>query len=240
MKEYRKIAPKYVKVKSKPWRDFQFYLTNIEKRLSLPSEGILVDIGTGNARNLELFRNQEWHFLASDLSFELLRNLVDLPAQKIHILNSDMRKIPIKENIADLVLCMATVHHLESEKEAIETIKEISLILKPEGYSILSFWRRWKPDTRKKMLFDLIVYPIKKILNNRWRHGDIFLPWFNMDNEVVARRYYHLFTRRELERVLKSCNLKVCDISSFGGKGGKDNFFVFLKKNAENNNIRSK
>ncbi|MHA2254515.1 MAG: hypothetical protein ACXAAM_00390 [Candidatus Heimdallarchaeaceae archaeon] len=58
MEEYRKITPKYIEVKSKPWRDFQQYLINIGKQYSLPCDGILVDIGTGNGRNssLQIYR----------------------------------------------------------------------------------------------------------------------------------------------------------------------------------------
>ncbi|NPD87167.1 MAG: class I SAM-dependent methyltransferase [Asgard group archaeon] len=231
MEEYRKITPKYVEVKNRPWRDFQQYLINIGKQHSLPYEGVLVDIGTGNGRNLELLKDQEWHFLASDLSIDLLRNLVDLPIQKLHILNNDMRRIPIRENAADLILCIATAHHLENKKETIAVLRNISNILKPKGYVILSFWRRWKPDTLKKMVFDIIAFPIKKILNNKWRHGDIFLPWFNKDKHVVANRYYHLFTKRELLGILEASNLEICNITLAGGKSGKDNFFVLLQKN---------
>lgn len=231
MEEYRKITPKYVEVKNKPWRDFQHYLINIGKQFSLPHDGVLVDIGTGNGRNLALFKNQEWHFLASDLSLDLLKNLVELPIQKLHILNNDMRRIPIRRNAADIILCIATAHHLENKEEIIEALRNISTILKPKGYIILSFWRRWKPDTRKKMIFDMIAFPIKKIFINKWRHGDIFLPWFNKDKQVVARRYYHLFTKRELLRILEVCNLKICNFTPTGGKSGRDNFFVLLQKN---------
>ena len=231
MEEYRKITPKYIEVKGKPWRDFQQYLINVGKHYSLLRDGVLVDIGTGNGRNLELFKNQEWHLFASDLSLDLLKNLVDLPIQKLHILNNDMRRIPIRKNAADLILCIATAHHLENKEETIEAVRDISTILKPKGYIILSFWRRWKPDTLKKMVVDMITFPIKKILNNKWRHGDIFLPWYNEEKQVVAKRYYHLFTKRELLRILEACNLKVCDFTQAGGKSGKDNFFVLLKKN---------
>ena len=231
MEEYRKITPKYIEVKGKPWRDFQQYLINVGKHYSLLRDGVLVDIGTGNGRNLELFKNQEWHLFASDLSLDLLKNLVDLPIQKLHILNNDMRRIPIRKNAADLILCIATAHHLENKEETIEAVRDISTILKPKGYIILSFWRRWKPDTLKEMVVDMITFPIKKILNNKWRHGDIFLPWYNEEKQVVAKRYYHLFTKRELLRILEACNLKVCDFTQAGGKSGKDNFFVLLKKN---------
>ena len=230
MDEYRKITPKYIQVKSKPWKDFQNYLTDISEQYSLPKGGILVDIGTGNGRNLELFKNHEWHFLASDLSIDLLKNLIELPTQKIHVLNNNMLKNPIRENVADLVLCIAAAHHLRSRNEVIDALTEIVSILKPTGYVILSFWRRWKPDTRWKMIFDVIAFPIRKILDIKWRHGDIFLHWFDKDKQIVASRYYHLFTRREILQIISSIKLKILDFQIFGGKSGKGNFFLFLQK----------
>ncbi len=140
MDEYRKITPKYIQVKNRPWKDFQNYLTNIVEQHSLPERGILVDIGTGNGRNLELFKDQEWHFLALDLSFDLLRNFIELPTQKIHILNNDMKKNPIKDDAADLILCIAAAHHLKSKKELVDALNNIISILKPTGYIIFSFW----------------------------------------------------------------------------------------------------
>jgi SAM-dependent methyltransferase len=231
MEEYRKIAPKYSEVKRKPWKDFHNYLIKIRELHSLPSQGILMDIGTGNGRNLDLFKDQEWHLLASDLSLDLLNNLVDLPTQKLHILNNDMRRIPIRKNTVDMVLCIATAHHLEKKEETIDAMRNISVVLNSKGYIILSFWRRWKPDTRRRMILDIITFPVKKILNNEWRHGDILLPWFNKDKQEIAKRYYHLFTKRELLEILRATKLKICDISVSGGKSGKDNFFVLLQKN---------
>jgi len=230
MEEYSKITPKYIQVKSRPWRDFQNYLLHIGKHHSLPTEGILVDIGTGNGRNLELFTDQEWQFLASDLSLDLLRNIIDLPVHKLHTLNNDMRYIPIRREAANLALCIASAHHLRSNKEIINLLESVSIILNSGGYFILSFWRRWKPDTRKKMLLDLIMFPVKKIFRTNWRHGDIYLPWFTEDKKVIAKRYYHLFTRKELIKILKTSNLEILDISLLGGRSRKDNFFVLLKK----------
>jgi SAM-dependent methyltransferase len=230
MDEYRKITPRYIQVKSKPWKDFQNYLTYIREQHPIPKRGILVDIGTGNGRNLELFKDQEWYFLAADLSFDLLQNLIELPTQKICILNNDMKRNPIKGNVADLILCIAAAHHLRNKNEIHAALTDIVSILKPSGYIIFSFWRRWKSDTRRKMIFDAITFPIRKILDSKWRHGDIFLHWFDKDKQIVASRYYHLFTRREILRIISSTNLRVCDFRMFGGKSGKDNFFVLLQK----------
>ena len=231
MKAYSEITSKYSMLKTKPWKDLQSYLSSLENKFTLPSSGILLDIGSGNGRNLILFQEKNYHLIASDLSFSLLSSLVPLPAQKIQILNNDMRLLPLKKKIADFVILIASIHHLRKKKDMQKVLDEITFIIKNEGYLILSCWRRWKPGTRKKMVIDLLLFPFKKTYKRKWQHGDILLPWYNEKKEVIARRYYHLFTKRELIKIIKKTNLSICDFSCSGGQSKSDNFFVLLKKN---------
>ena len=227
---YRTVSQRYSQLKTKPWKDFLTYHTLVRDEFNLPMSGTLIDIGSGNGRNLLIFKEQDWHFLASDFSLELLKMLVSLPKEKISIINSDMRNIPLKENIADFVLCIAAIHHLHNENDIINTLNNIANLTKNKGFVIISCWRRWKKGSRIRILIDLLLYPIKKVLNRNWQHGDIFLPWYNDQKQIVAKRFYHLFTKRELLHLVKKSKLKVCNITCLGGKGKKDNYFLLLQK----------
>ncbi len=230
MEAYKKISSKYTKLKTKPWKDFQSYLSFLESRFPIPSSGILLDLGSGNGRNLILFKDKPLHMIASDLSFPLLNALVPLPSQKVHTINNDMRFLPLKQGSSDLILLIAAIHHLRKKEDMIKVLNDVSLILKNDGYLILSCWRRWKKDTRKKMIRDLLMFSIRKLIDIKWKHGDILLPWYNEKQEVIARRYYHLFTKRELKKILMKSDLIVLNFSCLGGPNQKDNFFVLLKK----------
>lgn len=232
IKAYKKISTKYVRVKRKPWKDFHTYMNKISKLYSLPSSGVLVDIGAGNSRNLLYFDSSSMHFIASDISFELLQASVDIQTGKHFTINNDMKSLSLRRNFANLVLSIATIHHLRKKEEAVLCLQLQSTLLKEDGYLILSCWRRWKPDTRKKLISDFITYPIRKLKNKYWRHGDIYLPWRDENKNILARRYYHLFTKRELVSIIKKTDLNIIDFSICGGKGGKDNFFVLLKKDS--------
>lgn len=229
---YKKISSKYVRVKRKPWKDFQKYMNKISKLYSLPSSGVLVDIGAGNSRNLLHFDSSSMQFIATDISFELLKASVEIQTGHHFTINNDMKSLSLRSSFANLVLSIATIHHLRKKEETISCLQLLSTLLKKDGYLILSCWRRWKPDTRKKLIGDFITSPIRKLKNKYWRHGDIYLPWHDENKNIVARRYYHLFTKRELISVIKKTDLKIIDFSKCGGKGGKDNFFVLLKKNS--------
>ena len=227
---YKIISKRYSQLKKKPWKDFLSYYTYLNDKFDLPNSGTLVDIGSGNGRNLLVFKEQAWHFIASDFSFELLTVLVPIEKGKISVINNDMRYIPLRENIANFVLCIATIHHLYKEEDVVRTLNNIADLTRKDGFVIISCWRRWKKGSKARMIFDLLLYPIKKPINKNWRYGDIFLPWFNDQKQMIAKRYYHLFSKKELLRVVEKSKLKICNITSLGGKGKKDNYFLLLKK----------
>jgi len=232
---YKKISPKYTRVKRRPWKDFRKYMNKISELYSLPSSGILVDIGAGNSRNLLHFDSSNMQFIVTDISFELLQASVDIQPGNHFIINNDMKSLSLRGNFANLVLSIATIHHLRKKEETVYCLQLLSTLLKEDGYLILSCWRRWKLDTRKKLIGDFFTYPIRKLKNKYWRHGDIYLPWRDENKNVIARRYYHLFTKRELVSVIKKTDLNIIDFSTCGGKSGKDNFFVLLRKDSLSN-----
>ena len=226
---YRKISPKYTNIKKKPWRDFKFYMDFIKKNFSLPTSGILLDIGAGNCRNLLFFENQKWEHIASDISLDLLKNAVMTKNNHIYKINHDMKSFPLRNYFIDMVICIAVFHHLRSNKEVLKVLQNINKVLKANKYLIISCWRRWKKGSRKMMLKDLLLYPYKKLKDKMWRYGDIYLDWFDNNKEVVAKRYYHLFTKRELAKIVKKGGFEVLNCEKLGGVGGRDNIFLLLR-----------
>ena len=226
---YRKISSKYSALKKKPWKDFRIYLESTKKKHLLPSEGILLDVGSGNARNLLLFKDQSWQHIATDISFELLKSSVDLGSNILFTINSDAKSIPLRKNSIDFSLCIATIHHFRNEKEVLYVLKNISEILKEESFLIISCWRKWKKGTRKKMLTDLLLFCFRRKKNKQWRHGDVYLPWYNEEQELIAERFYHLFSKKELKRIIVLTDYEIIDFTKLGGMSGKDNFFLLLK-----------
>jgi len=230
MSAYSTISEYYTRTKRKPWKDFKEYLHKIFNLIDLSRIQLICDIGGGNGRNLILFQEFKKQFILCDLSFKLLEKSVLSPNSANHLVNLEMTSLPFREKSYDLVLLIAAVHHLDNRVDVISTFTEIKKILDENGFFILSVWYKWKKDTRLKMIFDLAVFPIKKLFNANWRFGDYYLPWKNSEGKVIAKRYYHLFSRRELIKLIKKAGFKIVDISILGGKSGSDNIFVLLQK----------
>lgn len=226
---YRKISPKYTSLKTKPWKDFLQFMMQISQSYTIPTSGIMLDIGTGNCRNLLFFEDQKWEHIGIDISFELLHNAITLEENKIYRVNSDMKFLSLINNFADLALCIATLHHLRNKNDVVEVLRSIRSTLKKNNYLIVSCWRRWKKGSRRKMLKEVIFYPHKKLRNRLWRHGDIYLPWFDNNRKIVAERYYHLFTKRELVNIVQRSGFEIVNLSKLGGVKGDDNIFLLLR-----------
>ncbi len=227
---YNKIEQSYNRLKKKPWKDFIFYLNQIESKINIAEQAVVIDVGGANGRNLMEFSKYSWTFIIVDLNFNLLLNHVDIENRAISCVNNNMTELGLKNKCADILLYIATIHHLSSVLEVKKAFSEIKRIMKNDGFAIVSVWRRWKKDTILKMLGDLLIWPLKKIQHPSWRLGDIYIEWKNTNKEVIARRYYHLFTRFEIKRIVKKTGLKIKDIRILGGKKGKDNIFLLLSK----------
>jgi len=231
MSAYSTISEYYIRTKRKPWKDFKEYLLKISNLIDLSKKHLICDVGGGNGRNLLLFQDYKSQFILCDLSFKLLKNSVLLPNSANHLVNLEMTSLPFRKESYDLVLSIAAIHHLNNQTDVICAFTEIKKILQRKGFFILSVWYKWKKDTRLKMILDLILFPIKKLFNSNWRFGDYYLPWKNSEGLVIAKRYYHLFSRRELVKLIRKTDFKIVDISLLGGKSGKDNIFVLLQNN---------
>lgn len=229
VKSYSNIAPIYERLKQKPWKDFKEYLSYLKKCYSVPKKGLLGDFGGANGRNLLVFDNDKWEYISLDISFELLKSHVSL-SNPANLINGDIRNISVHNNIVDLGLSIATLHHLPSKNQVIQALNEMYRVLKSNSFLIISVWRKWKKSTIIPMLKELLLFPFKKLNNKNWRHGDILIPWHNSSGEIITLRYYHLFTESELKQIIKKTEFSICDLSVLGGKSGADNFFLLLRK----------
>ncbi|MHA1200457.1 MAG: class I SAM-dependent methyltransferase [Candidatus Heimdallarchaeaceae archaeon] len=127
---YRKISHKYTSLKRKPWKDFQHYMKLIRQNYPIPTSGIILDVGTGNCRNLLFFEDQKWEHIGFDVSFELLDNAITLEKNRIYHVNNDMKFLSLRNNFADFALCIATLHHLRNKRDAVKVLKNIRSTLK--------------------------------------------------------------------------------------------------------------
>lgn len=154
----------------------------IESFLDDLSNGLILDIGCGNGRNMTHPKHQ---FMGIDNC----ENFIKICLNKgLNVINCDMTKIPLKENYFDGILSIASFHHLSCPERRHECLKEMSRILKPNGSILLSVWS-YDQTHNYKLKFD---------------YGDNYVPWKDKDGAVKGQRYYYIFKPKELRDLLET------------------------------------
>lgn len=191
VKIYDEIAEGFDHTRGRPWPEVE-----------LVDREPVLDLGCGNGRHTRFLEERGYEVICADISWGML-----MVARKraINPVQCDAARLPFRSNSFGTVLYLATIHHLPKE-ERLGSLKEIERVLKPGGKLIISAWALFQPRFFKKIPY---------ILTNPLRSkevGDVMIPWHRRGR--VYLRYYHLFTRRELESLVRRAGLNI--VSSYG------------------------
>ncbi len=180
-KTFDKIAEHFDRTRQRPWKEVVDFLKD--------SSGKLLDMGCGNGRHLEVAMNLSYDIVGLDAS----RKLLDISFKRIsgkgHLVSGDVKKLPFLDDSFDIVLYIATIHHLSEGR--VESVREARRVLKPGGRILVSAWAReqdrWDLEGDKK---------------------DLMVPW-HLENGRVVDRYYHLYTLDELTEDIEKAGIEL-------------------------------
>ncbi|MEA3343939.1 MAG: class I SAM-dependent methyltransferase [archaeon] len=189
---YNKIAPHFDATRQKTWKEVEKFID------SQPKGTLLLDLASGTGRHALYAENQGLNPVAGDFSISQLRQLrkKDKP---IPLIILDLLNLPFKNHTFDSVIYIAAIHHLETEKSRIESLREADRILKPGSDLLVSAWAL--DQSRFK---------------NKATYGDIHYLW-----DKKYPRFYHLFRAKELDDIVKKADISVVDSYRI-----KDNIYV--------------
>lgn len=196
--DYNLIAGHFSQTRKYLWEDFKYFG-------DYAKEGDRVlDAGCGNGRLSEIFQKIKADYIGLDSSPALIRLAKRLyPGHKFII--GDVTNLPFAENSFDAVFCVAVFQHLPSKELRLKALNSIYRVLKPNGFFIMTNWNLWQKEfkgLRNK-------YNLKKVFGlNKMDFNDILKTWKSPAGEVLAERYLHAFSLREIEGLLKECNFK--------------------------------
>ncbi len=199
---YESIAEEFSRTRSRAWREVEEFLERSG------GEGtLLLDAGCGNGRHMAIASRMGVRCVGVDIS----RNLIKLAKINIKCYSSlcslclgDVISLPFGEDVFDLVLCIAVLHHIPDDKSRINAIKEIFRVLKPGGKLLVSVWSR----SAKKL---------QKVPQNV---RDAVMCWGGK-----AEIYYHIFCKEELAHLAK-----IAGITSFRVWESNDNIWLEAEK----------
>jgi len=161
------------------------------------NSGSILDVGCGNCRNLIPFFKKNFFCVGMDFSKNMIREAKKfLSRKKINskLVVGNLENLPFKKGSFLLVLCIRTLHHLKTRELRLMGLEEMKRV----GIKILmSEWKRWQ----LKFFFKLI----KSFFEGNF--ADIYVDW-NYHSKIY-KRFYHLYTKKELENDLKKVRFKI-------------------------------
>jgi len=196
---YDAIAQSWDDSRKRPFSPMPLFVEEFRRRFSKTAGTLthakILDAGCGNARNT-LWLSKVFpraYIYCCDSSAGMLhsasRNVVAAcKAHSCRIFKTDIEEIRHPSALFDAVLCTAVLHHIPSKDGRVRALSEIRRVLKQDCFAFVTVWS----DPKAKPGTDLDVeFPTGK-------GGRI-------------RRYYHFFSRRELETAAKKAGFEVAE-----------------------------
>ncbi len=215
--DYNLIAKDFSRTRSYPWQEIRFLFDNY-----LVANEKILDLGCGNGRYFPFFKEKKVDYFGVDGSSELIR-IAKNKYQQGRFSVGDALDLSFPNNFFNKVYSIAVLHQIPSDELRSRLLKEIKRTLKSKGLLILTVWK----FHRRKELLLLLKYTILKAIRKSkldWR--DIFVSWGKK-----TERYYHYFSQRELEKLVKETGFEIIDSGTVKGlKGNRQNIYIVAKK----------
>ena len=215
--DYNLISVDFSRTRNRLWEEiaFLFRAENNEK---------VLDSGCGNGRYYELLKHTD--YTGIDNSKELITIAKEkYPNAKFQV--ADSLNLPFADNSFNQVYSIAVLHRIPSKEYQWQFFKEAKRVLKKDGKFIITVWSLPIKQYNKKNVFLLLKYTFLKIIGlSKLDFGDVLEPWGNQ-----TEKYYHWFSKRELERLAKKAGFKI-EESGFirNDRKTRQNIYLVAKK----------
>lgn len=221
--DYNQIADLFDISRQKNWPEFEYFKNFFNKGQKV------LDFGCGNGRFYFLIKDKEIYYYGVDISEKLLSLAKErIKNGQFFLISSDL-KIPFEDNFFDRIVCLATFHHIPSDFLRNKLISEFFRVLKPGGLLLLSVWDFYYGKNRKYLIKSFFQFFINRIfcLKPLLDFKDFFIPWKNQEGKIIAQRYFHAFSPKELKKLLEKNSFKILE-SKRVPHGSQKNFFNLI------------
>tara|TARA_Y100000389_G_scaffold28492_1_gene24379 strand:- start:480 stop:1100 length:621 start_codon:yes stop_codon:yes gene_type:complete len=179
---YENIAERFNNTRAYKWQWINSFLEKLKK------DSLIYDIGCGSGRNMNY---DGLNFIGIDNC----ENFIKICKLKnLNVINANSCKIPLENNTADAIICIAMFHQLSNNENRINTLLEMKRLIKPGGKILLSVWSINQPPKTKRIFK---------------RYGNNIVDWNNYG--TIYERYYYIFKINEIKKLFKTANLLLLD-----------------------------
>ncbi|ADM28615.1 Methyltransferase type 11 [Ignisphaera aggregans DSM 17230] len=214
---YDEIAIGFSRFRTRPWR-----ISDIAKH------GLIIDLGSGPCINgIYVSKMREGYLICLDISFSMSMISRDNIIKNRVLGDSiaaDMLFLPIRDDVADTILAIASLHHIPKKYLSI-VLNEIKRISKPLGIIVITIWSWRQIRFLLYTLFNVVLFLIRAISNIH----EYFVPWRKRDR--IYWRYYYLPSIEWLEKLSREIGLRVLSRGFIGYlKNRSENIYIVATK----------
>lgn len=214
--DYNRIAEQFSRSREFVWEELNYLAKYAE------DGDKVLDIGCGNGRLLQIFKNKKIDYTGIDSSEKLIV-IAKEKHSSVKFLTADALNLPFEDNSFDKVFSIAVLHHIPSKELRLKFLEEAKRVLKPNGLLVLTawyFWREWHAWQSLIGSFTPKLFRLSKL-----DFKDIWEPWKRMRID----RYYHCFTINELKHLVEKAGFTVREIGILQ-KAGRRNIYLVAGK----------
>ena len=182
---YDEIAEHFSSTREHAWPEIETFLADRRG-------GVGLDVGCGNGRHTELLAAVCERTVGVDLSRGLLECASErrASADRFGLCQGDAAGLPVRDDVVDLAVYVATVHHLPDPDARIASLSELARVLAPGGRALVSAWATEHDRFDRETGFDTTV------------------DWTLPDGRIVPR-FYHIYDPAEFRADLDASALSV-------------------------------
>lgn len=155
----------------------------------------IVDVGAGNGRFANLLPTNTTY-----IGIEPSETLRTPP-----LIPGSLPSLPLPDSISDVTVCLATLHHIPTNKTRRASVEELIRITKPGGIILATSWLKNPNKHQTTAIPD-------------GEPGDVFMSWQGPIPEERGERYVHFMQPGEWQELWSHPNLELIHLGMFGKK----------------------
>ncbi len=180
------------------------------------SISVFGDIGSGPGHNalriLDLVAGSRG--VVVDISYNMVYHALKRSFKRgvlwrMACIQSDMVSLPFRDGSMDLLIYVASIHHLPFRRLRLKALEEAYRVLRRGGRILVTVWARYQLSFMHRLLGNIV----SRILGRIESIGDVMIPWRHRGENLY--RYYHLYTLRELRRDLETVGFRVMESGTY-------------------------